>query len=307
METIKYLSKDGKTTINASLWRPEGKPKGIVQIIHGMSEYGSRYAPFAEVLAEAGFLVGADDHLGHGESVTGPNNLGYFCEGDSVGVVLGDLRTFSLKLREIEPDAPFFLLGHSMGSFFTRAYISMYGTEYAGAVIMGTGFMGGVTTGAAKFLTHIVSIFQGKKGRSRFINNLAFGSYNKKWRPERTAYDWLSQITQTVDKYISDPLCGFLFTCNGFLTLFKIISKACKKATFLATPKSLPIYLVSGADDPVGAYGKGVERVYDKYTAAGVEDLSMTLYRGARHEILNDNCSIQVEDDILEFLREHIK
>ncbi len=305
MEHITFLSHDGKTTIHAVVWLPEGKPRGIVQIIHGMAEYGERYAPFAEYLAKHGFIVGADDHLGHGKSVTDKSKLGYFSK-NGVDDVLYDLRVFSLKLREHDADVPFFLLGHSMGSFFCRAFISMYGADYAGAVIMGSGFQPAIVTGSGILVAKTVALFKGAEHRSKLVNNLAFGSYNKKFKPLRTEYDWLSKNPENVDNYIADELCGVPFTCNGFITLFGIVKRACKKSTFKATPLTLPLYLVAGSDDPVGSYGKGVEKVYKKYLKAGVLNTEMTLYRDCRHEILNDDCAVQVYEDILEFLNNHI-
>ncbi len=301
MESVTFLSHDGKTTIHAAVWLPKGKPRGIVQIIHGMAEYGERYAPFAKYLAENGFIVGADDHLGHGQSVTDKSKLGYFSK-NGVEDVLCDLREFSLKLRGYDRDVPFFLLGHSMGSFFCRAFISLYGSEYSGAVIMGSGYQGSLVTGAGLCVAKTVALFKGDGYRSKFVNNLAFGTYNNRFKPVRTEYDWLSKNTANVDNYIADELCGVPFTCNGFITLFGIVRRACKGKTFAATPQNLPIFLVAGSDDPVGSYGKGVEKVYNKYLKTGVKDVSMTLYRDCRHEILNDDCAVQVYEDILEFL-----
>ncbi|MCD8201196.1 MAG: alpha/beta hydrolase [Clostridia bacterium] len=305
MEDIYFDSADGKTKIHACIWRPEGKPRGVVQIVHGMCEYAKRYAPTAEFLAENGYLVGADDHLGHGESAPSPEDLGYFCEKDPAGTVLKDLRTMAMKLREEEPYAPMFMLGHSMGSFFARKYMSLYGTELAGAVIVGTGYQSPFMTGAGMALTKLTQAFRGKRYRSKFIDNMAFGSYNKRFRPERTSKDWLSENTENVDAYVADPLCGFTFTCNGFLALFSIVAEACKKETFLSAPVSLPIYIASGRDDPVGNYGKGAKKVYGMYDEAGVEDLGMTIYPG-RHEILNESVGVQVRDDILEFFDSHL-
>ncbi|MCD8206104.1 MAG: alpha/beta hydrolase [Clostridia bacterium] len=305
MEDIYFDSEDKKSEVHATVWRPEGKPKGIIQIIHGMAEYGGRYAPTAEFFVENGYLVGADDHLGHGETAKAPELLGYFCDDDPVGTVMKDLRKFTFKLREIEPDAPLFILGHSMGSFFARLYAASFGVDLAGAVIMGTGYQSSFMTGAGLCLASLTGAFRGKMYRSKFLDSVAFGSYNKKLRPERTPFDWLSVMSEIVDRYIEDPFCGFTFTVNGFKTLFSVVRLACKKETFLLTPKSLPLYIVSGSDDPVGGYGKGVEKVYDMYADAGMEDLSMMIYRDTRHEILNDVSAMQVRDDLLEFFSSH--
>ncbi len=307
MQKITFLSADGKTTVHAAVWLPEGKPRGIVQIIHGMAEYGERYVKFAEFLASNGFIAGADDHLGHGGSVVGRDDLGYFSEGDGVDAVLCDLRAFSLKLRALDDDAPFFLLGHSMGSFFCRRYISVYGSEYDGAVIMGSGYQGALTTGAAIALTKLVAAFKGERYRSVFIDNLAFGSYNRRFSPARTKFDWLSKNTANVDSYIADELCGVPFTCNGFLTLFKIVRIACSRSSFEGAPVGLPLLIISGADDPVGGYGKGVEKVARLYKKYGSEEVRLALLSGGRHEILNDDCAEEAREIILTFLTDHTR
>ncbi|MGN0818439.1 MAG: alpha/beta fold hydrolase [Candidatus Coproplasma sp.] len=304
MEHIYYPSGDGRTTVHAVIWRPEGQPKAVLQIIHGMAEYAERYAPFAEKLALKGFLVCADDHLGHGQSVVSEDDLGYFTDGNAVDCVLGDIRKLTLTVKE-ECSAPYFIMGHSMGSFFCRKYISLYGSELAGAIIMGTGFQPSVATGAGKLISALIAAFRGWHYRSDFIDNLAFGSYNKKFE-NRTPYDWLSADRSNVDAYIADKLCGVKFTCSGFYTLFSIVGEACKGRTIKAVPKDLPLYLVAGEDDPVGGYSKGVKKLYDKLCANRVKDVQLTLYKGCRHEILNDDCAPQVTEDILEFLEARI-
>ncbi len=301
MEHLEFKSKDGKTQIHATIWLPEGEIKGVVQIIHGMAEYGERYALFAQYLSENGYLVGVNDHIGHGKSINSDDDLGYFAP-NGYEVALEDLREFTKLLKEYAPQAPVYLLGHSMGSFFCRRYISLYGEELKGAIIMGSGYQSTVTTFAALTITKIISAFKGERYRSKFVDNLAFGAYNKKIAPVRTKFDWLSVNQDNVDKYVADEKCGITFTCNGFETLFNAVKYSCAAQTFKNTPKNLPILLVSGSDDPVGDYGKAIEKIYDLYCKNGVENVDMILYRGARHEILNDICAVQVQEDILSFL-----
>ena len=301
---ITYPSSDKKTTIHAYIWRPRGQIRASVQIVHGMAEHALRYAPFAEYLCGHGFLVCAEDHLGHGSSVLSAAELGYFDGGDGSASVLADIRRLYVAVREETGGLPHFMLGHSMGSFFCRKYIAEYGAELSGAIIMGTGWQPAAVTAFGKIVAATIAAFRGWKHRSPFIDRIAFGSYNKKFEC-RTQFDWLSADRANVDGYIADGLCGVTFTCGGFYTLFSIISKACSGATIEATPKDLPIYLVAGGDDPVGAYSKGVIKLYDKYNAAGVKNVEMTIYNGGRHEILNDNCAPQVMEDILNFLFAH--
>ncbi len=306
MNDLYFPSHDGKTTIHACIWAPEGEIKGVVQIIHGMAEYAARYAPFAELLNKHGFLVCADDHLGHGQSVNGKDDLGYFNKQRDTGIIIEDIRALQLAVKKHTGDKPYFILGHSMGSFFCRKYISFYGEDFNGAIIMGSGFKSKATLNGALFFVRLNALFCGWRNRSKFITKLAFGSYNKKFKPARTANDWLSKNTENVDKYEADELCGFTFTNNGYNGLFNIIKQACSAKTIKAVPKNLPVYFVAGADDPVGDYGKGVKKAYDKFVKAGVSDVSITLYEGARHEILNDDCKEKVCEDILGFINAHL-
>ncbi len=300
MQEIYYPSSDGKTNIHACIWQAEGEPKAVLQIIHGMAEYARRYAPLAEFLASKGITVCAEDHLGHGKSVCGEDDLGYFAKEKGYATVLKDVRSLTEIVQKKNAGVPYFVMGHSMGSFFCRKYISLYGEELAGAIIMGTGYKGKLITGTAKLMTRLVALFKGWRHRSPFINNLAFGAYNKRFE-KRTEYDWLSADSGNVDRYIADPLCGVPFTCNAFYGLFSIIGEACRAKTIKAVPDKLPVFIVAGADDPVGDYGKGVEKFYGKMIARG-KNATMTLYRGCRHEIANDICAPQLFADLAGFI-----
>lgn len=305
MQDIYYTSKDGKTNIHACIWQCGGEPKAVLQIIHGMAEYAARYAPLAEFLNKHGIVVCAEDHLGHGKSVCSEDDLGYFAAKNGWQTVLSDIRGLTEIVRPKYEGVPYFVMGHSMGSFFCRKYISLYGGELAGAIVMGTGFKSAFTTGGAKFITGLVALFKGWRYRSKFIDNSAFGSYNKRFE-KRTPFDWLSANPENVDNYIADPLCGVPFTCNAFYGLFSIISQACKSSTIKAVPEKLPVFVVAGADDPVGDYGKGVEKFTDKLLKYG-KNASLTLYRGCRHEIVNDICAPQLFEDLAGFIEENIK
>jgi len=271
-----------------------------------MCEYAARYAPFAEFLNSQGFAVCADDHLGHGLSVKSKEDLGYFNRQRDTDIIINDIRALQLAVKKQVGDKPYFIMGHSMGSFFCRKYISLYGADFDGAIIMGTGFKSKATLNAALFFVGLNALFKGWRHRSKFIKKLAFGSYNKKFKPARTPNDWLSVNRENVDKYNADELCNFSFTNNAYSGLFSIIKQACSHKTIKAVPKTLPVYFVAGADDPVGDYGKGVQKAYDKFKKAGVADVAITLYEGARHEILNDDCKQEVCDNILSFINSHI-
>lgn len=303
MQEIYYPSKDEKTTVHACIWQAE-QPKAVLQIIHGMAEYAARYSPLAEYLCAQGITVCAEDHLGHGKSVTDEKNLGYFADKKGYATVLADIRGLTEIMKKKSEGLPYFVMGHSMGSFFCRKYISLYGGELAGAIIMGTGFMPKIATGTGKLACRLVALFKGWRHRSKLINNLTFGSYNKKFEG-RTEFDWLSADPRNVDAYIADPLCGVPFTCNAFYGLFSIVGAACSGKTVKAVPDGLPLFLVSGGDDPVGSYGKGVEKLYEKLIKYG-KTADVMLYKGCRHEIVNDLCAPQLFEDLAQFLGEHI-
>ena len=305
MNDIFYPSHDGETTIHACIWRPEGEIKGVIQIIHGMTEYAARYTPFAEFLNAHGYLVCAEDHLGHGKSVKSENELGYFNKQRSTQIVIDDIRALQLAVKKQTEGKPYFVLGHSMGSFFCRKYISLYGKDFDGAVIMGTGFKDVFTLEFALAFVRMNALFFGWHHRSKLIKKLAFGSYNKKFMPYKTDNDWLSADRSNVTAYNADPLCGFAFTNNGYNILFNIIKQACSHKTIESVPKDLPVYFVAGASDPVGSYGKGVKKAKKKFDEADIKDVSITLYEGARHEILNDVCKEDVMRDVLSFFEKH--
>lgn len=278
--------------------------KGVLQIIHGMAEYAARYAPFAEAMTKYGFLVCAEDHLGHGESVQTEDDLGYFNDAHDWSVVIADIRTLTETVKKEVGDKPYFVLGHSMGSFFCRKYISLYGKDFSGAVIMGSGFKSKLTLNTALTMVRLNALFCGWRNRSQWIKNLAFGSYNKKFKGKGN--DWLSENPDNVIAYDNDRLCGVDFTNNGYYILFSIIRQACSGKTIDAVPKDLPVYFVAGADDPVGDYGKGVVKAYRKFVKAGVKDVSIKLYEHSRHEILNDHCKDEVTQDIAAFLKNRL-
>ena len=302
MESFYYLSKDGITNIHAVKWMPRGEIKGVVQIIHGMTEYAERYAQFAEYLAANGYLVCAEDHAGHGKSAKTLDDLGWFNNERSLNIVIDDIRTLTEIIKKDTAGLPYFLMGHSMGSFFCRKYISLYGNELAGAIVMGTGFKSGALMNTALFMTRLNALFKGWKNRSRFIKSLAFGSYNKKFKSENNPRSWLSVNKENIEKYAADKYCNFNFTDNGYYILFSAIKSACSDNTVKAVPEGLPVFFVSGEDDPVGDYGKGVTKACEKFKRAGVKRVGIKLYKGARHEILNDFCKDEVHADLLEFI-----
>ena len=307
-EEFYFDSRDGESKIHAVRYRPEdpGKIRCVLQVVHGMAEYAERYEEFAAFLVERGFVVTGDDHLGHGKSVGDKGKQGYFCEQDPATVLVRDEHRLKKMTEEAFPHVPYVIMGHSMGSFITRNYICRYGSGIAAAIIMGTGMQPKAVLGMAKILVRLQKLFCGSKHVSRLIDKMAFGGYNKEIPNPRTAFDWLSRDEERVDLYLADPDCGFPFTVNGFGALFMLVSRLYSPENLKAIPKKLPVLMISGDADPVGDYGKGVRKAYDSLKTAGLEDISLKLYQGGRHELLNESNRTQVMEDVYAWVESRV-
>lgn len=307
-EEFYFDSRDGESKIHAVRYRPEdpGKIRCVLQVVHGMAEYAERYEEFAAFLVERGFVVTGDDHLGHGKSVGDKGKQGYFCEQDPATVLVRDEHRLKKMTEEAFPHVPYVIMGHSMGSFITRNYICRYGSGIAAAIIMGTGMQPKAVLGMAKILVRLQKLFCGSKHVSRLIDKMAFGGYNKEIPNPRTAFDWLSRDEERVDRYLADPDCGFPFTVNGFGALFTLVSRLYSPENLKAIPKKLPVLMISGDADPVGDYGEGVRKAYDSLKTAGLEDISLKLYQGGRHELLNESNRTQVMEDVYAWVESRV-
>lgn len=291
-------SKSGIADIYARCWLPEDKaPTAIFQIAHGMAEHGERYSEFAEYLCEKGFAVIADDHIGHGKSVKSDDGLGYFGEENGWDTFVEDEKSITDLMRKEYPGIPVIFFGHSMGSFIAREYIRRYGKEINAAVICGTSGKNPASAIAIRLAEAIAKI-KGSTHRSKFIDKIAFGSYNGKINNPRTAFDWLTRDEKIVDEYIADKYCGFLFTAKGYKDLFTILDRVSGKDWFSAVSNELPLLITAGEADPVGAYGKGIRQVYNDLIESGQKDVTLKLYSEMRHEILNEFGKEQVYEDI---------
>lgn len=302
-EEFYFDSRDNISKIHAVRWTPEsGNVVAVVQIVHGMAEYVERYEELAQFLTERNIVVTGEDHLGHGKSVPEGGLKGYFCEQDPATVVVRDVHRLKKMTQELYPGVPYFILGHSMGSFILRNYMCRYGTGIDGALIIGSGAHSGAALFASKCLLRVQKLFKGSKKESKFMNKIAFGFYNKRIVNPKTAYDWLTRDEEKVAAYIADENCGFVFTVNGFATLFAWIEGAQKKENLEKIPVALPIYIASGTLDPVGNYGAGVKEVYRLYEEAGLQDVTLHLYEDDRHEILNEPDKEKVMTDMAEWI-----
>lgn len=306
MKETKIASTDGKNQLNVYIWEPQEKPIAILQISHGMCEHLNRYDDFAKFMNENNILVVGNDHLGHGKTAKDDDDLGYFGPGKSKTVVDDLFEVTKYTKENYGKDIPYFLFGHSMGSFMARRYIMTYGSELTGAIISGTGSQPGVVLAGGKMVAGLIGAVKGERYRSPLLKSMAFGAYNKKIDNPRTVSDWLSKDEKIVDIYENDKFCKYDFTVDGYKTLFDSISFIQKPENIKKIPVDLPIFFISGTDDPVGNYGKGVEQVYDAYEAAGVKDIEIVLYHDGRHEMLNEIEREGVYEDVDTWIKRHI-
>ena len=297
-----FRSTSGLCNIRAIKYIPDGEIKAILQISHGMQEFMDRYEKFANYLCDKGYLVVGNDHLGHGGSVNSKEDWGYFAEKDGNKALLDDLFEVTKIIKADYPNKPYFLLGHSMGSFYARQYLGEHGNEVDAAIIMGTGHEPLPVVKAGMAICKIIAVIKGWRHRSNFVNNMAFGSYNKKFEPARTRVDWLTKDEDIVDWYLNEPRCTFMFTLNGYYNMFKGISRLHDKNLLNNVPKDLPILFVSGQDDPVGSFGKEVYAAADSLKNVGCKNVEVKLYPNDRHEILNELDRQQVYSDLYNWL-----
>lgn len=301
---IRFPSADGQRMVTGWIYSPNAEAVGILQLSHGMCEYIGRYEHFIEDLVRNGFVVCGHDHIGHGAS-SEMEEYGYFGPKDGWTNLVQDLHTMTGIVKESYPGLPCFLFGHSMGSFVSRLYLSSFSYELTGVILCGTGGPNPMA-GVGIPVCRLVSMVCGKKHRSKLLDRLAFGAYNKKIQPQRTKQDWLTRDETVVDRYRNDPKCMFLFTAAGYGDLSKLSQKANCSAWYQSLDRNLPMFLISGDMDPVGDYGHGVEQVYDRLKQIGISDVALKLYPGARHELLNETNYDEVLEDILQWIELHL-
>lgn len=299
-EGFELLSVDQKTFLHGYHWSCP-TPWAVLQISHGMAEHILRYDELATYLNTLGIAVIGHDHLGHGKSIQ-QQPQGYFHDDKTTFGLIKDLYQVTGWGKNRYPDLPLFILGHSMGSFVLRNYIFDHGSEIDGAILMGTGqqpiWLTQIGRQTAGFLSH----FQGETHHSKLIDRIAFGNMNRKISNRRTDKDWLSSVPEEVDAYLGDHNCGFLFTLNGYRELFSMIIQSQDSEKMKHVPKELPLLFLSGKDDPVGDFGKGVMKAAQAYQKAGSTKVTVKLYENARHEIVNERQKQIVFRDICKWM-----
>ena len=304
MTEFTFLSTDGKTQLHGMRWEPEGgSVRAVLQICHGVAEHIARYDAFARYLNGLGIAVVGHDHLGHGLSLSEGGTPVYFGAGNTWNTVVDDIYVLHQRIRLWYPDVPLCIMGHSMGSFLTRTYLIRYPGTVKAAIIMGTGWQPKAVIAGGMAVAKAVGAVVGENGTSDLVTNLAFGAYNKLFAPNRTSCDWLSADEGNVDAYMADPLCGADATVGLFRQMLSGIRFNQKLSNLRQMDPRIPVLFVAGEKDPVGDCGNGVRRTYQELRRAGVQDCTLKLYPGLRHEILNEKAQQQqIFEDIGQWL-----
>ncbi|MBP5266130.1 MAG: alpha/beta fold hydrolase [Lachnospiraceae bacterium] len=312
-ENYTFQSSDNeKTTIHGVKWTPDdGEVKAVIQLNHGMIEYIERYAEFAEYLTKRGFVVMGHDHIGHGESVRSSADWGIMHTDTPSDTMVEDMFTNYRIIRGQYPDKPFFILGHSMGSYLLRMFLSKKANQLEGvngAIVMGTGTVdkGAISAGSA--VCKLIALFRGWDYKSKFVAGLMFDANYKCYDVcgNDVTKSWLSRNEESVKEYYSNPKTTFAFSLNGYRTLLEATSFDNDMNNINKMRKDMPILFVSGDKDPVGAMGEGVKIACNKFIEAGIKDVSMKLYPDDRHEILNDLDRETVYADIYQWMAERL-
>ncbi len=283
-----FLSSDGKTRLHGISWVPEDTaPVAVLQLVHGVAEHIDRYDDFARFLNGHGVIVVGHDHLGHGKSLPEGGTPVYFGDGCTWDTPVNDIYVLHTRLKEQYPQLPLLLMGHSMGSFLSRTYLVRYPGTVRAAVLMGTGWQKRAVLDGGLALADLLAR-RDPAATNDMVSELAFGAYNKTFKPNRTAYDWLSLDQENVDAYIADPMCGHDATVGLFREMLRGIRFNQRRENLRRMDGSIPVLLISGEDDPVGGMGEGVRRTYQAFRDAGVADCTLKLYPKLRHELLNE-------------------
>lgn len=303
-EQFSFRSASGDAKIHGVQWIPEGEICAVLQITHGMAEHIERYRSFAVYLAEQGILVTGHDHLGHGLSAK-QEDYGYFAKKNGNRALVRDIHTVYRRTRKQYPDVPYVLLGHSMGSFLARQYLCCYGSGLDGAILCGTGYHPEAEVRLALSLCRAEAAVKGWRYRSHVLNWMVSGSYNLRFAPNRTEFDWICRDDAVVDAYLADDKCGFAFTLNGYYNMFLALYKIVRPEYLTRMKRTLPVLFIAGEEDPVGGCGKGVRKVVSLFKKTGMEQVECKLYSHDRHEVLNELDRYAVYGDILDWMQRH--
>ena len=298
--TTFWLTANDHSRLYVNQWLPDAPPKALIMVSHGMAEHGGRYVRLAEALCGAGYGVFALDQRGHGRTAD-EGTLGLFAEQDGWSKVVGDLASLNQHIGQQLPGVPIILLGHSMGSYIAQAYLLHHSASLHGAVLSGSNFQPVALYRAARLITRAERLRQGLRGRSALIEFLSFGSFNQAFKPNRTAFDWLSRDPDEVDRYLHDPLCGFRCTNQLWFDLLGGLQQISKASNLAQIDPGLPILVIGGECDPVSE-GKRLKSLAHALREAGCQNLQLNIYPQARHEVFNETNRDEVTADVLTWL-----
>ncbi len=308
-----FMSKDGVTQIHAVSWAPEGKVKAVLQITHGMIEHIGRYDRFAAWLTDRGYFVIGQDLLGHGQSVRDEAYLGYFSHPHGNECLIQDIHQLRLYTQKAYPDVPYFMLGHSMGSFLLRQYLTEYPAfpqsgPLSGALILDTGYQSRAGLLFGMGVLDAAAQVAGWDYKSRLVLDAFLGSFDLRYLKEgHTLREWLTSDYEEMMQIYHDPLCNFLFSFNGYYQMLKGMETLTHEERLAAMDKNLPVLFASGTGDPVGNFGQGVCQVYQQFLEAGMQNVDLKLYPGDRHEILHEKNKDQVYEDLYDWMEKVIR
>lgn len=307
-QEFRFPSADGTTTLYGRTWAPEhGAPRAVLQLVHGIAEHIGRYDRFARFMSDHGYLVCAEDHLGHGNTPENAEDLGYTSDKDGWVKMTDNVRALHERIVPQYPGIPYFILGHSMGSFLTRSYLIRYPGTVDACALLGTGQQPESVLKAGLAACRLEQIRLGKRGRSKLLQSLCFGAYNSQFKPNRTESDWVCSVDEVVDAYIADPFCQVMPTVTLMRDMLTGIRFNQQAENLAKMDKTTPVFFLSGDQDPVGSNGKGVRAAYQSFLDAGCGHVRLKLYPGGRHEMLNEHNWQDVYDELLSWFDQQIK
>ncbi|BCD87187.1 hypothetical protein PSm6_35940 [Pseudomonas solani] len=295
-----WLTASDGASLHVNRWSGDAQPRAVVMVAHGMAEHGGRYARLGQALVAAGLELYVHDQRGHGRTAQ-HGILGLYAEHDGWNKVIGDLASLNHHIRQQHPQAPIFLLGHSMGSYIGQAYLMQHSCSLQGAILSGSNYQPVSLYRSGALVARLERWRQGANGRSALIEFLSFGSFNKAFKPNRTAFDWLSRDPDEVDKYVNDPLCGFRCTNQLWLDLLGGLQNITPVKHLAQIDPDLPLLVVGGARDPVSD-GRRLDDLARALREAGIKDVQLKIYPDARHELLNETNRDEVTAHLLDWL-----
>ncbi|HHT82970.1 MAG: alpha/beta fold hydrolase [Christensenellales bacterium] len=303
MKELTFTSFDGYR-LHCALWEQVKEPKGIIQLIHGMTSYGLRYDDFAKKLNQAGYIVFADDHRGHGLTA-GKDKLGqvdknnfFNCVKDQIGIT---------KMLREKYGLPVQLFAHSYGSFLAQRYIQLAGEKISGVILSGSSYMGGKKLILGKIITSLQRLFFGDYKKDKLLYNMTYKANNKPFLSDNLDNAWLNRDLEKVKQYNSDPLCGYIVSIGFYYSMMRGLIECYKEENIAKIPKDLPILIMSGALDPLGGMGEKVKKLYEMYKSYEIKNLSLKIYDNVRHELTGDPEQDKIIADMLDFYNGNIQ